>query len=71
MKGITCGVPQGSVLDPLLFYLYNDLPTISKRLKYYLLADDTNIYLESDDLQSLEKIMNKELGNLFEWLCIN
>ena len=72
MKGITCGVPQGSVLGPLLFLIYiNDLPNISKKLKFYLFADDTNIYLESHDLQSLEKTMNKELEKLFEWLCIN
>ena len=44
------------------FLIYiNDLPSISKVLSFYLFADDTNIYFSSNDLFSLQKIMNREL----------
>ena len=48
----TCGVPQGSVLGPLLFSLYiNDIYTCSKELNFYLCADDTNILYANKNLK--------------------
>ena len=63
---ITCGVPQGSVLGPLLFLLYvNDIYCSSTKLKFYLFADDTNVLHSHKDLKSLEKEMNVELNNVY------
>ena len=69
---ITCGVPQGSVLGPLLFLIYmNDLPNVSKVLQFYLFADDTSIYFDANELNHLQKVVNKELRKVRKWLEAN
>ena len=65
-------MPQGLVLGPLLFLLYlNDIPNISNKLKFYLFADDINIFLECSNLELLQKTVNSELKRLSLWLNAN
>ena len=72
IKSITCGVPQGSILGPLLFILYmNDLADVSDKLFTILFADDTTILIEGNDLHSLINSLNYELEKLNIWLKSN
>ena len=69
---ISCGVPQGSVLGPLLFLLYvNDMNKCSKILEFHLFADDTNLFLSDNNVQSLEFKLNIELEKMSHWLSAN
>ena len=69
---MTCGVPQGYVLGPLLFLLYvNDIHCSSDKLAFYLFADDTNLLYADKNLRTLELVVNFELHKVYEWLTAN
>ena len=66
------GVPQGSVLGPLLFLIYiNDIYNSSEELSFYFFADDANLLYADKDLKSLESLINIELQKVFDWLNAN
>ena len=59
-------------MGPLFFLIYiNDLPNTSNIFQFFLFADDTNIYLQSDSPEQLEYDVNNELKKLHSWLIVN
>ena len=70
-KPISIGVPQGSILGPLLFLIYvNDLPNATS-CQPRLFADDTYLVLKNSTLNELETNCNLELQNLHRWCNAN
>ena len=69
---VTYGIPQGSVLGPLLFIIYtNDLPSCLKNSKTILFADDTTIYSTAPHLNQAYVNLNTDLNSLADWFKAN
>lgn len=73
IKNISTGVPQGSVLGPLLFLLYiNDISNCTQTdCTPRLFADDTNLFINSDSFTHLKQLMTSTLKDIHNWLIAN
>ena len=71
-KNVTCGVPQGSILGPLLFILYvNDITNTTSLFEIILFADDTTLLYSHPDISSKITSINMELNEISNWFKAN
>ena len=68
---ILCGVPQGSILGPLLFLIYvNDMPqAVNSNL--FLYADDSCLMFQHKEVEEIEKVLNNDFENICDWFVDN
>ena len=71
LDSITCGVPQGSILSPLLFLMYVNDMEIAVQCKLLLYADDSALLIPGRNLKDIEKQLSRELSCITEWLVDN
>ena len=80
IREIETGVPQGSILGPLLFIIYmNDIHTVSDKFSFILYADDTTLisppcsfsHCSHNDMNYVSTMINLELTKISDWLAVN
>ena len=68
---LTCGVPQGSILGPLLFLLYVNDMSQAVDCDLFLYADDSCLVYQHKELSKIEEQLNKDFANICDWFVDN
>ena len=69
---IVMGIPQGSILGPILFLLFiNDLPNSVFKSQCNLFADDTIVYSQANSIDEAESILQHDIDNIIKWFNNN
>ena len=69
---LTCCIPQGTILGPVLFIIYiNDLPNCLSNSEPRMYADDTHITFASNNIQNINNVFNEDLARVEKWLTAN
>ena len=69
---VTCGIPQGYCLGPLLVIIYvNDFESCLRQIKAGIYVNDTHVILTSDSMEELLEMAQEKMWNISEWMRIN
>ena len=71
VSGISCGMPQGSILGLLLFLIYVNDVLMAVKCDLFLYADETYLVFRSKNAKDIEKQLNKEFANIWDWFVDN
>ena len=71
VSSISCGVPQGSILGPLLFLVYVNDMSMAVKCDLFLYANDTCLVFQSKNVKDIEKQLNEDFSNICDWFVDN